>query len=313
MRKLIAVAMGIVVALVGFAGTANASATVDLIWADTGTNVISDLAVSDSVQLNVILTAGPNGAVGASVSVDYSGVLGNLVVVGYANTPSGALPVDFETPPTDTGDRIEGIVSTAQPFANLGMGLLAGQSHQLGTVTFHNIALIHGVLGIQSDANGPLDGVGDLLYNDITATTTFNSAYLVGTGDPSRCSDSQGNFMQIEVNTLRAGGKTVVTGPNDTTDVTAKARIQKGTAVSDTTLDTQLTIEAVTPPGGTVIGTNSTGPIRLGVGKGGKGAKLSLATEQCVGGYIEFVATFFGTDNDGDPCEETRTLRKECK
>ena len=34
MRKFIAVAMGSVVALVGFAGAANASATVDLIWID---------------------------------------------------------------------------------------------------------------------------------------------------------------------------------------------------------------------------------------------------------------------------------------
>ena len=47
------------VALMGFAGAAQASATIDLIWADTGTNEIRSVAVSDSIQLNVILTAGP--------------------------------------------------------------------------------------------------------------------------------------------------------------------------------------------------------------------------------------------------------------
>ena len=38
-----AAAVGSAVALVGFAGAANASATIDLIWADTGTNTIGSL------------------------------------------------------------------------------------------------------------------------------------------------------------------------------------------------------------------------------------------------------------------------------
>jgi hypothetical protein len=168
--------MGSAVALVGFAGAANASATVDLIWADTGTNEISSVVVSDHIQLNVILTAGPNGAFGADVSVDYSEVLGLLAVVGYASTPSGPeLPVQLGAP-YDTGDRIETINSTASPYA--GIGLPAGQSHQLGTVTFHNIALVDGVFEIWSDADGPTNGVGDLFYNNITDTTTFNSAFV---------------------------------------------------------------------------------------------------------------------------------------
>ena len=131
-----------------------------------------------------------------------------------------------------------------------------------------------------------------------------------GTGVPG-CTDAEGNLMQIEINALRAGAKTVITGANQTTDVTAKARILKGTAVSGTTIDTTLTIEALDGTG--VIGTKSTGPITLGVGKGGKGAKLTLDTQQCVGGVIEFVATFFGKDEDNDECWGTRTLRKECR
>jgi hypothetical protein len=125
------------------------------------------------------------------------------------------------------------------------------------------------------------------------------------------CTDSQGYSMMIEVNALRAGAKTVSAGPNQSRDVTAKARILKGTAVSGTTIDMSLTIEAV--DGETVISTNSVGPIRLGVGKGGKGAKLSLDIPQCNSGFIKFVATFLGVDADNDLCKGTREIRKECK
>jgi hypothetical protein len=133
-----------------------------------------------------------------------------------------------------------------------------------------------------------------------------------GTGFPG-CTDAEGNEMQIEINALRAGAKTVITGPNQTTDVTAKARLLKGTAVAGTTIVTAVTIEAVTPPGGTVISTNSQPGITLGVGKGGKGAKLSMAVTRCTSGFIEFNATFFGVDEDNDACMNTRTIRKACK
>jgi hypothetical protein len=102
--------------------------------------------------------------------------------------------------------------------------------------------------------------------------------------------------MQIEVNALRVTGGTIAFGPGKFANVSAKARILKGTAVSDATLDTTLTVEAV--DGTTVIRTSSTGPITLGVGKGGKGAKLSMEIPQCDSGFIEFVATFFGLDAD---------------
>jgi hypothetical protein len=128
---------------------------------------------------------------------------------------------------------------------------------------------------------------------------------------PGCTSPESAVIMEIEVNALRAGGKTVSAGPNQTRNVTAKARILKGTALSGTTIDMTLTIEAI--DGEDVISTNSTGPITLGVGKGGNGAKLELAIPQCNSGFITFVATFFGTDEDGDFCEGTRPLRKECK
>ncbi len=129
-------------------------------------------------------------------------------------------------------------------------------------------------------------------------------------GDPPGCTDADGNLMQIEINALRAGARTVSAGPNQSTNVTAKARILKGTAVTGTTIDTTLTIQAV--DGTTVISTNTTGPVRLGVGKGGKGAKLSIAIPQCMTGFVNFVATFEGFDKGKDRCVGTKALRKPC-
>jgi len=131
---------------------------------------------------------------------------------------------------------------------------------------------------------------------------------VAGTGVPG-C-DTAGVPTQIEVNALRAGSKRVNAGPNQTTNVTSKARILKGTAPTGTTMATTLVIEASDDAG--VMSTQSSGPITLGVGKGGKGDKLTLAVERCFGGFITFTATFTGTDDDGDICEGTRDLRKEC-
>jgi hypothetical protein len=118
--------------------------------------------------------------------------------------------------------------------------------------------------------------------------------------------------MQIEINALRAGARLVTAGPNQETNVTAKARILKGTAVSGTTIDTTLTIEAI--DGEDVISTNSAKSITLVVGKGGQGAKLSLDIPRCNSGFIKFVATFSGEDVDGEDCRGTRELPPmECK
>jgi hypothetical protein len=130
---------------------------------------------------------------------------------------------------------------------------------------------------------------------------------------PPICSSPQGYWMKIEINALRAGGKTIVTSPNDTTKVTAKARILKGTAApSGTTIDTTLTIEAF--DGAESIDTQvAPQQITLGVAKGGKGDSLLLLTEQCNSGYITFVAEFRGLDVYGEVCVGTRELRKLCR
>jgi hypothetical protein len=116
--------------------------------------------------------------------------------------------------------------------------------------------------------------------------------------------------IQIEVNALRGGSPTVTAGEFETRDITAKARILKGTAVAGTTIDTTLTIEAV--DGSQVIHTMSKFPIRLVVGKGGRGDKLRMNIPQCDSGFISFIATFSGTDTNGSLCEGTRLLRKAC-
>jgi hypothetical protein len=138
------------------------------------------------------------------------------------------------------------------------------------------------------------------------------SQAVAGTGT-GFCSGNGVSEMEIEINALRAGGKTIVTSRNDTTKVTAKARILKGTAPAGTTIDTTLKIESF--DGTTKLGDASTAfeAITLGVGKGGKGATLVVPTNACLSGMIEFTATFSGTDEQNEPCTKTRVLRKACQ
>ena len=116
------------------------------------------------------------------------------------------------------------------------------------------------------------------------------------------------NFS-IEINALRGGSPTVTV--NTTKNITAKARIQKGTATPDTTIDTRLQIDAV--DGTQVIDSQLSGPIQLVVGKGGQGDTLTMNIDQCNSGSIDFVATFFGTNADGVLCEARRSITKTCK
>ena len=186
MRTFFAAAVGSVVALVGFAGAANASARIDLIWAATGTNQIggftSPLLPSSSIILRVILTGSPAGSIGSGVSVDYSGALPSLTVLGYANT-AGALHLPMTLgPPTNTGGRIVNLNAAAWPAAGLGIGLPPGLTAQLGTITFQNVSSPTGMFEIRSDANSPTDGVLNSKGRNIAATTTYNSAFVTITG-----------------------------------------------------------------------------------------------------------------------------------
>jgi hypothetical protein len=188
MRKFFATAVVSAVALVGFAGAAGASATIDLLWATNDADTIGPgVPDSNAAVLRVILTAGDLGSQGAGVSVDWSQT--DLEMVSFLSTPGGALPASLGTT-TTTGSRVENINSAAIIFIGLGTGLTAaGQSHQLGTVTFHKSADVgNGTFEITSDANGPSDGVLDLDGNAITDTTLFNSAFLINVPEPGAVS-----------------------------------------------------------------------------------------------------------------------------
>ena len=175
MRKLFVGSFCGLIALVGFAGTSGASATIDLLWAVSGTDTTSVLASDSNIVLEVWLTAGPNGSQGGGISVDYSLALAGLTVLGYASTPGGNLPITLGVT-SDTGSRVQNINSGALP-PFLGAGLANGESHMLGTITFDSTGL-GGVFTLTADANGPTDGVLDLGGNNISGTTTFNGATM---------------------------------------------------------------------------------------------------------------------------------------
>ena len=186
MRKFFAVALGSAVALAGFAGAANANATIDLIWADGSTEIMG-VDPSDTITLSVILTAGVEGSSGAGVSVDYIGALGKLSVIAFSSTAGGPLPLTLGST-IDTGSRVENINSVALISLGLGTGLQDGESHQLGTVTFHKDVLVAGDFEIRVDANGATDAVLDFDGNEIQDTTTFNSAFLINVPEPGALS-----------------------------------------------------------------------------------------------------------------------------
>ncbi len=203
-RKFFAAAVGSVVALVGFAGAANASAQVDLIWIDvsvtaTGGSVIclkpakrncvqlgttlSSVAVSDNITLAVILTAGPGDSLGGGVSVDYNEFLPTMSVVGFQSLKT-TIPFRYlpGTAPSTTNQPpfIDSI--NAHALFGFGIGLPSGVSAYLGTVTFHKDAIVDGEFEIKVGTNGPGQSDDVVRLSDftvITGTTTFNSAFLV--------------------------------------------------------------------------------------------------------------------------------------
>jgi hypothetical protein len=167
------------VALVGFASTANASATIDLLWGGTSSN-ISSVASSSTIQLSVRLTAGAGGSRGAGVTVDYSAALGKLAVVGFGSTQGGALPLGLGST-TNTGTQIRNINAAALP-PFVGAGLSAGQSHQLGFVNFHK-GPGGGVFPL-TVAITATDDILDLIGNVITGTSTLNGATITNAAVP---------------------------------------------------------------------------------------------------------------------------------
>jgi hypothetical protein len=204
--------MGSAVALMGFAGAANASATVDLVWIDvsvTATNgaviclraakrncpqlgsTLIDPSVSDNITLAVILTAGGNDSIGGSVSVDYSDAIPKLGVTGFQSMsttiPMFYLPLNLGST-FDAGGYIANVNAGAAPPISQGIGLPAGVTAYLGTVSFHKDQLINGTSEIRPNTENAGDGVLDGAGTDISGTTTFNSAFVVNVPEPGALS-----------------------------------------------------------------------------------------------------------------------------
>ena len=160
------------VALAGFAGSASASATIDLIWQISGTDTTSNVVTSSNITLDVVLTAGANGSLGAAVSVDYAALVGDFTIISFQSSTSGSLP--FSIPPTvDSGTQINNV--NAAGF----IPMAAGASVVIGTITFHNNVGTPGAFQIDVGAMIITDAVLDGLGGNITGTTTFNSGFAV--------------------------------------------------------------------------------------------------------------------------------------
>jgi hypothetical protein len=173
--------VGGLIALVGLAGTANASATVDLIWQDTGTGTISGLAISDSITLDVVITAGPLGSNGGSVSVDYSLAAGSLTVTSFSNDAPGFWFFSPGGAPThDIPDETVYAINAGSICGSFGTCLADTESHTIGTVTFRVDSLVGGSLEIVpflSLANG--DNVGTANPPPLSANPSFTSGFAV--------------------------------------------------------------------------------------------------------------------------------------
>jgi hypothetical protein len=203
MQKFFAVAMGSVVALVGFASTANASATVDLIWIDNADvaggctkatrrdcsrlgSSLSNVAVSDNITLLVLLTAGPGGSWGGGVSVDYTEIQAGLSVDRFRRFNTKPTLPSFLGSISNQPPFIDSVNAAATPIISAGLGLPSGGSAYLGTVSFVRDLLVNGTFEVKVGTNGPggTDGVLDGNGTAISDTTAFNSAFLVTVPEP---------------------------------------------------------------------------------------------------------------------------------
>ena len=173
--------VGAVAAILGWAGAAQASATIDLLWNGTS-DTIPGLSSSSNITLHVVLTAGSRGSMGAGVSVDYSDALGRADLVGFSSSaPDSVFPIRLGST-FDTGARIRNINGACLPAAGMGSCLGAGESYLLGTLTFHKTAGAGSFeitsLLVQGPPDGS-DGILDAWGNNISATSTLNPAYVI--------------------------------------------------------------------------------------------------------------------------------------
>jgi len=177
MRKSFAAAVASAVALVGFAGLASASATIDLLWSD-GTTLTDLTTTGQTAAAQVILTAGPGSSDGAALSIDYSAALGVVQVMSI--TERHVAPLGVTGLGTTTDHPATGIISNLYSLCFGINCLAAGSSYVMGTIVFQRT----GATGSGEREIAPFvdttstDGILDGFGSDITATSTFNSAFV---------------------------------------------------------------------------------------------------------------------------------------
>ncbi len=183
MRTLLIGTLGSLVALVGFAATANATQTIDLLWGGVTTS-ISSVATSSNLVLHVVLTNGENQlSQGGGVTVDYSAAVGKLTVVTFQNIVGGPLGLALGST-TDTGTQIRNINAGAFiPFVGSGLGI--GATYLLGTVTFHKEAGSEGTFNITS-AITATDGL--IAADGSLSVPVLNGASLTNVPEPGTVS-----------------------------------------------------------------------------------------------------------------------------
>ena len=175
-----------VAAVIGWAGVAQASANIDLLWNGTS-DTISGLSASSNITLHVVLTAGPGGSIGGGVTIDYSDTLRNADLIAFSSTPTDSVFPIMLGYTCDTGSMI-GSVGGGCLSGYLGSCLGAGESYLLGTLTFHKTdgagsfeitPLLVMVWQAEAPGISPTDALLDGTGNNISATSTLNSAYFV--------------------------------------------------------------------------------------------------------------------------------------
>jgi len=173
------------VALAGFASSAAASATIDLIWAATGTDTISGAqATSANIVLNVVMTAGPNGSAGAGISIDYNSVVGTSSVFAFSNSRLAPLTVGLGST-TDSAGVIHNMNDLCFGF---NCGLTSGQTYLLGTITFTGLSGPGSFTIIPFVDTTATDAVLDGFGSDVSTTTTFNNAFINVVPEPGTVS-----------------------------------------------------------------------------------------------------------------------------
>ena len=178
--------VGSLVALVAFAGTAGASATIDLLWNGTTSVLVDETgnASSSTLTLDILLTAGPNGVSGYTFTVLYDPT--KVQVTGFSQTSFpegnqhfGSAPGED---PTDNGTSLSSFNGLAVPPFGLGTGLNEGNTVSLGTIQFHKLAG-PGTFSVDAALVVPLDDFADQAGNSIS-NPTFNAAFLVNIPEP---------------------------------------------------------------------------------------------------------------------------------